>query len=62
MIICHKEIEINFEWDDPRFENKVENNTVWDERPNCDLESLCERYLPGEIDGFAPIPFSRIGL
>ena len=62
VIICHKEIEINFEWDDPRFENKVENNTVWDERPNCDLESLCERYLPGEIDGFAPIPFSRIGL
>ena len=62
VIICHKEIEINFAWDEPSFENKVENNTVLEEKPCCDLAALCERWLPENISGFEPIPFSRIGI
>ena len=62
MIIHHKPIEINFEWDNPLFENKVENNTILEEKPNCSLTRLCEEWLPKKIDGFAPIPFSEIGI
>ena len=61
VIICHRQIEINFEWDNPLFENKVENNTVLEEKPRCDLGTLCEVWLPEHVSGFAPIPFSRIG-
>ena len=60
VIIRHKHIEINFEWDNPLFENKVENNTVLEESPICDLATLCEKWLPNKIEGFAPIPFSKI--
>ena len=62
VIIHHKPIEINFEWDNPLFENKVENNTILEEKPNCSLTRLCEEWLPKKIDGFAPIPFSEIGI
>ena len=62
VIIRHKEIEINFDWEDPLFENKMENNITLKETPVCDLVRLCEAWLPNEIDGFEPIPFSEIGL
>ena len=62
VIIRHKQIEINFDWDNPLFENKVENNTVLQVSPDCDLRYLCEQWLPNEIDGFLPIPFSEIGI
>ena len=62
VIIRHNHIEINFEWDNPLFENKVENNTVLEESPNCDLKHLCEEWLPNGINSFEPIPFSEIGI
>ena len=62
VIICHKPIEINFAWDHPLFENTMENNIVLEEKPSDDLAYLCEKWLPGAIEGFAPIPFSEIGI
>jgi len=62
VIINHKPIEINFGWDDPLFENKVENNTVRTEKPDCGLALLCEERLPNEVKGFERIPFSDIGI
>ena len=62
MIIGHKEFEINFEWNDPRFENKIEDNIIWESSPETDIARLCMEYLPKYIEGFAPIPYDKMGL
>ena len=61
VLIGHKPIDINFRWDDPRFHNRVENNTELAEPPTEDLRALCETVLPAMIPGFAPIPFGEMG-
>lgn len=62
VIIGHKEFEINFEWNDPRFENKIEDNIIWESSPETDIARLCMEYLPKYIEGFAPIPYDKMGL
>ena len=62
VIINHKPIEINFDWADERFENRVENNVYIDNRPEFELAELCETVLPTTIDSFEPIPFKKIGI
>lgn len=62
VIIHHEKIEINFAWDDARFENKVADNVIWESAPETDLARLCAEYLPQHVEGFAPIPFDAIGL
>ncbi|MCR5263413.1 MAG: right-handed parallel beta-helix repeat-containing protein [Clostridiales bacterium] len=61
VLIAHKPIDINFQWDDPRFRNRVENNVELEKSPVQDLKELCEKVLPEMIDGFAPIPVGDIG-
>ncbi len=61
VLIAHKPIDINFPWDDPRFKNRVENNTELKEPPTEDLRQLCEKVLPETVPGFEPIPFGEMG-
>lgn len=60
--IAHKPWHMNFAWDDERFHNRMEDNTVLDEMPKEDLLTLCREVLPAEIPGFAPIPLEKMGL
>ena len=54
LIVNHKPVKINFDWEDERFQNKVENNIM--------VESL-DGKTPQEImPEFEPIPFDKMGL
>ncbi len=61
VVIGHKPMDVNFPWDDPRFHNRMENNTVMETAPTDDVRLLCEKILPETVPGFAPIPFGEIG-
>ena len=61
VIAAHKPADVNFPWDDPRFFNRMENNTVLETLPEGSTADLCERILPALVPGFEPIPFSEIG-
>lgn len=62
IIIDHKPFECNFDWADPRFENRMEHNTFLEQSPTDDLLALCKTVLPQMIEGFAAIPFEKIGI
>ena len=61
VIAAHKPADVNFAWDDPRFFNRMEDNTVLETLPVGTTADLCERILPALVPGFEPIPFSEIG-
>lgn len=61
VIINHKPFDCNFPWDDGRFGNRIENNTILDVRPDCPTEELVSSVLPETVPGFDAIPFAEIG-
>ncbi len=61
VLIDHMPIDINFDWAEESYHNRVENNTIMDALPTGDFRKLCEETIPEMVEGFEAIPFSRIG-
>ncbi len=62
IIIAHKGVDYRFDPKSDGFGNVFEDFIIIDEMPTEGLGELCETVLPTAYDGFAAIPFSKIGL